>query len=162
MKDIPGKNKEEESVLWKHSKEDHNGEVPEYIFKVKEKHKSAFSRQISEGMNILNHNKKTKLLNRKTEFNAAKIPTLEVEVNGNNVKKKEENEKEEEKRREERKRRREGNNNNSNNTKKIKAENYDNEAQRKQQQQPTTNAVKTIGPVVKTATTTTYKQQQQQ
>ena len=77
-KDLPGKNEEEESVLWTHSKEDHNGEIPEYIFKVKEKHKSAFYRQISEGMNILNHNKKTKLLNRKTEFNAAKIPTLEV------------------------------------------------------------------------------------
>ena len=71
----------EDSPMWTHRLERHNGEESEFKIELIKTHKSAFNRQISEGVWI-EQNKSKFPMNRKGEFNGHRIPKLATEVNG--------------------------------------------------------------------------------
>ena len=71
---------DENSVLWQHCQEEHEGVIQKFSMKVVRKHRSSFERQVHEAVAILT-DKEDIILNRKSEFNDQKIPRLAVEVN---------------------------------------------------------------------------------
>ena len=72
-------NQDEDSVLWQHCKEAHSGNIQIFHMNLLKKHKSAFERQVSEGVAIELCSADL-VLNRKTEWNRAPLPKMAVEV----------------------------------------------------------------------------------
>ena len=63
----------------KHQIMEHNGEQPEFIFKLISSHKTALSRQIKESVRIRRRGGDSQILNSRSEFNRCHIPRLVVE-----------------------------------------------------------------------------------
>ena len=71
--------REENSVLWKHSKEKHNGSIPQFCMSVKGQFKDdAMLRQISEAV-MINKEGKENIMNSKNEWNYINLPHVAVE-----------------------------------------------------------------------------------
>ena len=66
------------SHMLKHQAMEHNGEPPEFIFKVIGHHKTALNRQIKEAVRIRRRGGANQILNSKGEFNRCYIPRLVV------------------------------------------------------------------------------------
>ena len=71
--------REEKSHMNKHQIMEHNGEQPEFIFKLISSHKTALSRQIKEAVRIRRRGGASQILNSRSEFNRCHIPRLVVE-----------------------------------------------------------------------------------
>ena len=70
---------DEDSTLWNHCKETHSGEIQVFHMNLLRKHKLAFTRQVSEGIEI-ERCKSDLILNRKGEWNGSCLPRMAVEV----------------------------------------------------------------------------------
>ena len=73
--------RDQNSVLWEHCSEEHNDEIQEFKIRVIQIYKTAFSRQVSEGV-LIRYCRADITLNRKDEWNCSMIPNLAVEVGG--------------------------------------------------------------------------------
>ena len=69
----------DESPLWKHCSSMHDGKIQEFQMRLLSKHKTAFSRQIAETVNI-SHGNRDNILNSKSEWMGSSIPRLTVEI----------------------------------------------------------------------------------
>merc|ERR1712208_107992 len=71
--------------LWEHMKEEHEGKVDRYWYKMTmvKKHDTALQRQIREALDI-EGSRADVVLNEKGEWNGSRIPHLRVEV-GNTI-----------------------------------------------------------------------------
>ena len=72
---------EKTSTLWEQCAISHNSIKQEFLVKVIRGHTSPFSRQIHEGILIIENNN-INTLNRKVEYNGSTIPNIIIEVNG--------------------------------------------------------------------------------
>ena len=70
---------EESSVLWKHSKEKHNGSIPQFYISVKGQFKDdAMLRQVSKAV-MINKEGKENVMNSKNEWNCINLPHVAVD-----------------------------------------------------------------------------------
>ena len=70
---------EESSVLWKHSKEKHNGSIPQFCISVKGQFKDdAMLRQVSKAV-MINKEGKENVMNSKNEWNCINLPHVAVD-----------------------------------------------------------------------------------
>ena len=73
------KNKEEESPLWTHCLQYHNGVPQKFSMELIKSHQTSFDRQVTEAV-FINTEEAEITMNRKSEWNGETIPRLVVEV----------------------------------------------------------------------------------
>ena len=73
--------KDEKNSLWKHSEQHHEGSLErgDFRMEVMEKHRSALTRQVQEGVE-LEMNMADLIMNSKSEWNYSRIPRIFVEL----------------------------------------------------------------------------------